>query len=60
MANKFTDKPKKTAKVVVKKETKERNGEIIKKGEQTFIKCPKCGWIHTIDTTKCRFCGAEL
>ena len=59
MANKFTDKPKKVVKTV-KKEVKQRNGEIIKKGEQTFIKCPKCGWIHTIDTIKCRFCGAEL
>lgn len=58
--NKFTDKPKKTVKPTVKKVTKERNGEIIKKGEQTFIICPKCGWQHTIDTVECRFCGAKL
>ena len=28
--------------------------------ENTIVKCPKCGWIHSIDTVKCRFCGAEL
>lgn len=60
MANKFTDKPKKTVKPAVKKEVFKRNGEIIKKGEQTFVICPKCGWKHTADTEKCRFCGAEL
>ncbi len=56
-ANKFTDKPIETKKTV--KEVK-RKGEVIHKGNQTFIKCPKCGWIHTSDTEKCRFCGAEL
>lgn len=59
MANKFIDKPKKTAKVEKVAEEK-RNGIIIKKGSKKFIKCPKCGWIHSIDTVKCRFCGAEL
>lgn len=56
--NKFTDKPRKT----VKKEVKpiEKHGEIIKKGSQTFVICPKCGWQHTIDTAECRFCGAKL
>ena len=57
-ANKFTDKPVEVKKEVVKEVKKK--GEIIKKGNQTFVKCPKCGWIHTIDTVKCRFCGAEL
>ena len=54
-ANKFTESstPKQT------KDAK-RKGEIITKGSKKFIKCPKCGWIHTIDTEKCRFCGAEL
>ena len=56
--NKFIDKPIKIKKEVFKVEKKK--GEIIKKGNQTFVKCPKCGWIHTIDTVKCRFCGAEL
>lgn len=59
MANKFTDKPKKTEKVE-KVAEKKINGIIINKGSKKFIKCPKCGWIHTIDTEKCRFCGAEL
>lgn len=56
--NKFTDKPKKA----VKKEVKpiEKHGKIIKKGTQTFVICPKCGWQHTIDTVECRFCGAKL
>lgn len=33
---------------------------IIKKGKQTFIVCPKCGWKHSIDEKTCRFCGAKL
>ena len=59
MANKFTDKPKKEVKIE-KVEEEKRSGIIIEKGTKTFVKCPKCGWIHTIDTEKCRFCGAEL
>lgn len=59
MANKFIDKPKKTAKKI-NTVVEERKGIIIKKGNKTFVKCPKCGWIHSIDTVKCRFCGAEL
>ena len=55
--NKFTDKPKKK---IIKEEKRQIKGEIIKKGNQEFIKCHKWGWIHTIDTKKCRFCGAEL
>lgn len=60
--SKFTDKiviyeePKKQE---VKKEVK-GNSEIIKKGEKEFKKCLKCGWIHTADTEKCRFCGNRL
>lgn len=56
--NKFIDKPVEEKKEAVK--VAKKKGEIIKKGNQTFVKCPKCGWIHTIDTVKCRFCGAEL
>lgn len=57
--NKFIDKPKKTRKVT-KVANEERKGIIIEKGNKKFIKCPKCGWIHSFDTKKCRFCGAEL
>lgn len=56
--NKFIDKPVEVKKEVVK--VVKKKGEIIKKGEQTFVICPKCGWKHTADTVKCRFCGAEL
>ena len=56
--NKFVDKPQKTKQKKVV--DKERKGEIIHKGSQTFVKCPKCGWIHSSTETKCRFCGAEL
>lgn len=55
--NKYTDKPKKT---VIKVEKREIKGEIIKKGNQEFIKCPRCGWVHSLTEKKCRFCGAEL
>lgn len=55
--SKYTEKPKKT---VVKVEKKAIKGEVIKKGDQEFIKCPKCGWIHSSSETKCRFCGADL
>lgn len=57
--NKFTDKPAKEKKVI-KVANEKRNGIIIEKGSKKFIKCPKCGWIHSIDTVKCRFCGAKL
>lgn len=57
--NKFIDKPKKTRKIT-KVANEERKGIIIEKGSKKFIKCPKCGWIHSFDTKKCRFCGAEL
>ena len=56
--NKFIDKPIRLKEKVIK--VVKKKGEIIKKGNQTFVKCPKCGWIHNIDTVKCRFCGAEL
>lgn len=56
--NKFTDTPKKTKQKKVV--DKPRSGEVIKKGTQTFVKCPKCGWTHPSTETKCRFCGAEL
>lgn len=56
--NKFIDKPVEVKEEVLK--VAEKKGEIIKKGNQIFVKCPKCGWIHTFDTVKCRFCGEEL
>jgi ribosomal protein L40E len=34
--------------------------EVITKGEKEFVICPKCGWKHTRDTKKCRFCGAKI
>lgn len=61
--NKFIGKKtvKKTTKKTVKKEApKEVVAEVIKKGVQEFIICPKCGWKHTADTVKCRFCGKKL
>ena len=59
--NKFVDKPKKEKKVTISQIKKiTRKGEIITKGKQTFIICPKCGWIHPETEKKCRFCGAEL
>lgn len=59
MANKFTDKPKKEVKIE-KVEKREIRGTIIKKGNKEFIKCPKCGWVHSKEEKSCRFCGAEL
>lgn len=57
--NKFIGKQtKKAPKRVVKKKPVEE--EVIKKGEQEFITCPKCGWLHKFGTEKCRFCGSKL
>ncbi len=42
---------------VVKEEPK---AEVIKKGKQEFVVCPKCHWVHTPDTKRCRFCGAKI
>lgn len=62
--NKFIKKTttKKTVKkATVKKEAPvEETVEVIKKGTQEFIECPRCGWIHTGDTVRCRFCGKKL
>ena len=45
----------------VKKEViEEPKAEVIKKGKQEFVVCPKCKWKHTPDTTRCRFCGAKI
>ena len=45
----------------VKKEVvEEPKAEVIKKGEQEFVVCPKCHWVHTPDTKRCRFCGAKI
>lgn len=61
--NKFIGKAAKKPikkKIAVKKETPKAEIEIIKKGVQEFITCPKCGWLHTADTKRCRFCGKKL
>ena len=36
------------------------NSQIIKKGDQTFKKCNKCGWVHPAVETSCRFCGNKI
>ncbi len=48
-----SDEPKEVIK-------EEKVAEVIKKGKQEFVVCPKCGWKHTPDTTRCRFCGAKI
>lgn len=59
--NKFIKKEtKKTRKTTTKKQIVEVKDEVIKKGEQEFIICPKCGWQHKFGTEKCRFCGKVL
>ena len=59
--NKFIQKEtKKTRKTTTKKPIVEVKDEVIKKGEQEFIICPKCGWQHKFGTEKCRFCGKGL
>lgn len=53
---------KKPVAVVVKPElpAPAENVEVIKKGQQEFVKCPKCGWVHAYGTKRCRFCGTRL
>ena len=61
--NKFIKKTttKKTVKkATVKKEAPVETVEVIKKGTKEFITCPRCGWIHSGDTVRCRFCGKKL
>lgn len=59
--NKFIQKEtKKTRKTTAKKPVVEENIEVIKKGEQEFIICPKCGWQHKFGTEKCPYCGKVL
>ena len=61
--NKFIGKKAtKATKKTVKKATviEKAPVEVIKKGEQEFVICPRCGWQHTADTVKCRFCGKKL
>ena len=61
--NKFIGKKAtKATKKTVKKETviKEAPKEVIKKGVQEFVICPRCGWQHAYGTEKCRFCGKKL
>ena len=56
---KKTVKSKKTTKKVELPKSDEPKTEVIKKGKE-FVVCPKCGWKHTPDTVKCRFCGAKI
>lgn len=59
--NKFIKKEtKKTTKTTTKKKKVEVVNEVIKKGEQEFIICPKCGWQHKFGTKKCPYCGKVL
>lgn len=58
-ATKKTTKPKKVEEVKVVEVPAEPK-EVIKKGNQEFVVCPRCGWHHTPDTTKCRFCGSKI
>jgi hypothetical protein len=44
-----------------KTETKKQEKHIyITKGKQTFVICPKCGWMHEKDTKVCRFCYSKV
>ena len=43
---------------VIEEKKPERN--IIKLGNQEFVICPKCGWQHNVEDTKCRFCGSKM
>ena len=57
--------PKKTVKkekpvVVEEVKVEEKPIEVIKKGDQEFVICPKCGWQHPYGTTHCRFCGGKI
>ena len=61
--NKFIGKKTtKSTKKTVKKDivVEEAPKEVIKKGVQEFIICPRCGWQHSGDTVRCRFCGKKL
>lgn len=65
MVNKFIDdeikeEPKKKAVKTSKVANEPKKSNIITRGNKQFIQCPKCGWLHTIDTTDCRFCGTKL
>lgn len=68
--NKFIGEKKTTKRVVKKKPVEVKvkpvlpapaeDVEVIKKGQQEFVKCPKCGWVHPYGTKRCRFCGKGL
>lgn len=61
MTNKFTDED-----LTKEKDEEQKNlsdpckDNIVKRGKKEFVRCPKCGWLHSLDTKKCRFCGAKL
>lgn len=59
IGKKATKTVKKSTKKVAPLEIKPV-AEVIKKGDKEFVICPKCGWKHTADTKKCRFCGAKI
>ena len=59
--NKFIGKKTVTKKSVKKATVKKgATNEVIKKGVQEFIICPKCGWKHKFGTEKCPYCGKVL
>lgn len=59
--NKFIQKETKTIrKSTPRKKKVDVECEVIKKGEQEFIICPKCGWQHKFGTEKCPYCGKVL
>jgi len=55
--NKFINKETKTKRSPKKANFKEKAKE---QKEETYIECPKCGWIHGSETIRCRFCGQKL
>lgn len=59
IGKKTTKTPKKQA-LKTTKTPKKPDVEVIKKGDQEFVTCPKCGWLHKFGTQKCRFCGSKL
>ena len=60
VAKKETKKAAKPVKKTVEAEKPVETVEVIKKGDQEFVICPKCGWQHPYGTTRCRFCGGKI
>jgi ribosomal protein L40E len=59
--NKFIDKaPTEKTRTRTKQKELMKDVEIITVGKKQFVICPKCGWKHTLEEEKCRFCGQTL